>query len=248
MNGLTWLTCFSAVFTFQGAFTQINCSSPLYIGGVPEYDKTKRTAGVIKPFTGIIQQVIAFFRYANISELGHNYICKIQSFPIHQNWYSSITLYMMYTAYSLQATVAGVWFLGGFFYSHALSFCPFPLCALFFSPPQLILNDRTIPITTGTAGGVNVANSAHPCVESPCANGGTCRPKWDGYECDCPLGYDGRHCQKGLLHVELFSSTDELGWWDCAICCTSLSQQAVHTVLRIKYADIFYMLNKIFCA
>ncbi|XP_005722120.1 pikachurin isoform X1 [Pundamilia nyererei] len=100
----------------EGAFTQINCSSPLYIGGVPEYDKTKRTAGVIKPFTGIIQ--------------------------------------------------------------------------------KLILNDRTIPITTATAGGVNVANSAHPCVESPCANGGSCRPKWDEYECDCPLGYDGRHCQK----------------------------------------------------
>ncbi|KAK9522827.1 hypothetical protein VZT92_019269 [Zoarces viviparus] len=100
----------------EGAFTQINCSSPLYIGGVPEYDKTKRTASVIKPFTGIIQ--------------------------------------------------------------------------------KLILNDRTIPIRTGSAGGVNVANSAHPCVESPCANRGSCRPKWDSYECDCPLGYDGRHCQK----------------------------------------------------
>ncbi|XP_034547111.1 pikachurin isoform X3 [Notolabrus celidotus] len=100
----------------EGAFTQIKCSSPLYVGGVPEYDKTKKTAGVKKPFTGIIQ--------------------------------------------------------------------------------KLILNDRTIPITSGSAGGVNVANSAHPCVESPCANGGTCRPKWDTYECDCPLGYDGRHCQK----------------------------------------------------
>lgn len=100
----------------EGAFTQINCSSPLYVGGVPDYEKTKTMAGVKKPFTGIIQ--------------------------------------------------------------------------------KLVLNDRTIPITTGSAGGVNVANSAHPCVESPCANGGTCRPKWDSYECDCPLGYDGRHCQK----------------------------------------------------
>ncbi|XP_037536294.1 pikachurin [Nematolebias whitei] len=100
----------------EGAFTQINCSSALYVGGVPEYENTKRTAGVIKPFTGVIQ--------------------------------------------------------------------------------KLILNDRTIPITTSSARGVNVQNSAHPCVESPCANGGTCRPKWDGYECDCPLGYDGRHCQK----------------------------------------------------
>ncbi|XP_008416718.1 pikachurin isoform X2 [Poecilia reticulata] len=100
----------------EGAFTQINCSSPLYLGGVPDYEKTKRTAGVMKPFTGIIQ--------------------------------------------------------------------------------KLILNDRTMPITAGSAGGVNIANSAHPCVENPCANGGTCRPKWDDYECDCPLGYDGRHCQK----------------------------------------------------
>ncbi|XP_053727776.1 pikachurin isoform X1 [Synchiropus splendidus] len=100
----------------EGAFTQINCSSPLYIGGVPRYDKTKTTAGVVKPFTGIVQ--------------------------------------------------------------------------------KLILNDRTLPITSGSAGGVNIANSPHPCVESPCANGGTCRPKWDGYECDCPLGYDGRNCQK----------------------------------------------------
>uniref|UniRef100_A0A671VDB7 EGF like, fibronectin type III and laminin G domains n=1 Tax=Sparus aurata TaxID=8175 RepID=A0A671VDB7_SPAAU len=105
----------------EGAFTQINCSSPLYIGGVPEYDKTKKTAGVIKPFTGIVQ--------------------------------------------------------------------------------KLILNDLTMPITAGSATGVNVANSAHPCVESPCANGGTCRPKWDSYECDCPLGYDGRHCQKAVTEA-----------------------------------------------
>lgn len=49
---------FTFIFTLQGAFTQINCSSPLYVGGVPEYDKTKKTAGVIKPFTGIVQKVL----------------------------------------------------------------------------------------------------------------------------------------------------------------------------------------------
>lgn len=49
----------SVLLTLQGAFTQISCSSPLYIGGVPEYDKTKRTAGVIKPFTGTIQKVFS---------------------------------------------------------------------------------------------------------------------------------------------------------------------------------------------
>ncbi|XP_042176219.1 pikachurin isoform X1 [Oncorhynchus tshawytscha] len=100
----------------EGAFTQIKCSSPLYIGGVPQYDKTKSAAAVLRPFSGTIQ--------------------------------------------------------------------------------KLVLNDRSIPLTKDFALGVNVENAAHPCVQSPCANGGTCRPKWDGYECDCPLGYDGRHCQK----------------------------------------------------
>ncbi|KAM6958773.1 pikachurin [Aplochiton taeniatus] len=100
----------------EGAFTQIKCSSPLYIGGVPNYDRTKGSAGVLRPFSGTIQ--------------------------------------------------------------------------------KLVLNDRIISLTTGSAGGVNVANAAHPCADGPCANGGTCRPKWDGYECDCPLGYDGKHCQK----------------------------------------------------
>ncbi|KAF7652997.1 hypothetical protein LDENG_00088920, partial [Lucifuga dentata] len=40
----------------EGAFTQIKCSSPLYIGGVPAYEKTKSTAHVLKPFTGTIQK------------------------------------------------------------------------------------------------------------------------------------------------------------------------------------------------
>lgn len=41
----------------QGAFTQIKCSSSLYIGGVPAYDQTKPSAGVKRPFTGTIQKV-----------------------------------------------------------------------------------------------------------------------------------------------------------------------------------------------
>ncbi|KAI5088518.1 pikachurin isoform X1, partial [Silurus meridionalis] len=100
----------------EGAFTQIKCSSPLYIGGVPDYDSTKSSAGVIRPFTGDIQ--------------------------------------------------------------------------------KLTLNDREVSMVTGHVVGVNVDNTPHPCVTNPCANGGTCRPKRDEYECDCILGYDGTHCQK----------------------------------------------------
>uniref|UniRef100_A0A673K8L4 Pikachurin-like n=1 Tax=Sinocyclocheilus rhinocerous TaxID=307959 RepID=A0A673K8L4_9TELE len=98
----------------EGAFTQIKCSSPLFIGGVPNYDITKTSAGVLRPFTGAVQKIT--------------------------------------------------------------------------------LNDRTIELNPGQAFGVNVLNADHPCVENPCANGGTCRPKWDRYDCDCALGYDGKHC------------------------------------------------------
>ncbi|GAA6098966.1 pikachurin [Tachysurus ichikawai] len=100
----------------EGAFTQIKCSSPLYIGGVPDYDSTKIGAGVIRPFSGDIQRIT--------------------------------------------------------------------------------LNDREVAVVTGNVVGVNVMNTPHPCVENPCANGGTCRAKRDEYECDCTLGYDGTHCQK----------------------------------------------------
>ncbi|KAL0979826.1 hypothetical protein UPYG_G00190290 [Umbra pygmaea] len=44
--------------TAEGAFTQIKCSSPLYIGGVPEYDNTKGAAAVLRPFSGTIQKLV----------------------------------------------------------------------------------------------------------------------------------------------------------------------------------------------
>ncbi|XP_035381867.1 pikachurin [Electrophorus electricus] len=100
----------------EGAFTQIRCSSPLYIGGVPDYDITKSNAGVLRAFSGAIQKIT--------------------------------------------------------------------------------LNDHAVAMTTGQALGVNVENALHPCVENPCVNGGTCHPQRASYDCDCVLGYDGKHCQK----------------------------------------------------
>uniref|UniRef100_A0A8C2B8D6 EGF like, fibronectin type III and laminin G domains n=1 Tax=Cyprinus carpio TaxID=7962 RepID=A0A8C2B8D6_CYPCA len=114
----------------EGAFTQIKCSSPLYIGGVPNYDITKMSAGALRPFSGTVQKIT--------------------------------------------------------------------------------LNDRTIELNPGQAFGVNVLNADHPCVENPCANGGTCRPKWDGYDCDCTLGYDGKHCQKECGNYCLNTVTESI--------------------------------------
>ncbi|KAL4660850.1 pikachurin-like isoform X1 [Arapaima gigas] len=102
----------------EGPFTQIQCSTPLYVGGVPDYSTIKNSAGVLSPFSGSIQKVL--------------------------------------------------------------------------------LNDRVIPLTEGHVTGINVENAAHPCTDTPCANGGTCWPQRDVYKCDCPLGFEGSHCQKAV--------------------------------------------------
>uniref|UniRef100_A0A3B3T6L7 EGF like, fibronectin type III and laminin G domains n=1 Tax=Paramormyrops kingsleyae TaxID=1676925 RepID=A0A3B3T6L7_9TELE len=41
----------------EGPFTQIHCTTPLYVGGVPDYGATKRSAGILRPFSGSIQKV-----------------------------------------------------------------------------------------------------------------------------------------------------------------------------------------------
>ncbi|GAB1299227.1 Pikachurin [Apodemus speciosus] len=66
---------------------------------------------------------------------------------------------------------------------------------------KIVLNDRTIHVKHDFTSGVNVENAAHPCVGAPCAHGGSCRPRKEGYECDCPLGFEGLNCQKAITEA-----------------------------------------------
>ncbi|XP_038177503.1 pikachurin isoform X2 [Arvicola amphibius] len=105
----------------EGGFTQINCNTDIFIGGVPNYDDVKKNSGILRPFSGSIQKII--------------------------------------------------------------------------------LNDRPIHVKHDFTSGVNVENAAHPCVGNPCAHGGSCRPRKEGYECDCPLGFEGVNCQKAITEA-----------------------------------------------
>ncbi|XP_045643249.1 pikachurin isoform X1 [Ursus americanus] len=66
---------------------------------------------------------------------------------------------------------------------------------------KIILNDRAIHLKHDFTRGVNVENAAHPCVAGPCQHGGSCRPRKESYECDCPLGFEGLHCQKAITEA-----------------------------------------------
>ncbi|KAG9263059.1 pikachurin isoform X1 [Astyanax mexicanus] len=140
----------------EGAFTQIRCSSPLYIGGVPNYNLVKNSASVLLPFTGSIQKVT--------------------------------------------------------------------------------VNDRVVRLTAASVKGVNVGNAVHPCADSLCANAGVCRPKHDDYECDCPLGYRGKHCQSadsGAVEIPQFTGRSYL-MYDSKDILKRISGPRTHVQLRFR--------------
>ena len=37
------------------------------------------------------------------------------------------------------------------------------------------------------------------CSDHPCANGGRCVDEWTNYRCQCPVGFTGQSCMKGML-------------------------------------------------
>ena len=36
------------------------------------------------------------------------------------------------------------------------------------------------------------------CASDPCLNGATCSDLLNGYQCLCPIGYEGTNCETGI--------------------------------------------------
>jgi len=53
------------------------------------------------------------------------------------------------------------------------------------------------------------------CAVKPCRNNGTCINRGPIYECQCPLGYEGDHCEHNVDECEMMTPCDAVGTGRC---------------------------------
>ncbi|KAE8623202.1 hypothetical protein XENTR_v10005537 [Xenopus tropicalis] len=80
---------------------------------------------------------------------------------------------------------------------------------------DLVINNKAIDLedyiaNNGTTPGCLAKKNQ--CDGNSCQNGGTCVNRWDGYSCECSLGYGGKNCEQEMLFPLRFLGNGILSW------------------------------------
>ncbi|KAM4795846.1 cadherin EGF LAG seven-pass G-type receptor 2 [Rhinophrynus dorsalis] len=81
---------------------------------------------------------------------------------------------------------------------------------------DLVIDNKAVDLeeyiaNNGTAPGCPAKRNQ--CEEERCQHGGTCVNRWDGYSCECALGYGGKDCEQEML-LPLRFLGDGVIWWE----------------------------------
>ncbi|XP_077340579.1 cadherin EGF LAG seven-pass G-type receptor 2 [Lithobates pipiens] len=68
---------------------------------------------------------------------------------------------------------------------------------------EYIANNGTVP---------GCPTKRNHCEGERCQHGGTCVNRWNGYSCECPLGYGGKNCEKDMQSTFRFLGDGEILW------------------------------------
>ena len=157
----------------QVPHTVLNLKEPLFVGGAPDFSKLARAAAVSSGFDGAIQLV----RRVGVGPWG---------------------------AQGRGDGNALVQFQGRAHPRRGL--CPLGQRTqaeqkLSRPTPQVSLNGRQLLTREHVVRAMDVSSFAdHPCTQAegqPCLHGASCLPREASYECLCPAGFSGLHCEKG---------------------------------------------------
>ena len=160
----------------QVPHTVLNLKEPLFVGGAPDFSKLARAAAVSSGFDGAIQLVCT----AGVGPRGA------------QGRRGAGGSEALVQSQGRAHPRGGLCPLGRRTQAGQKLSCP---------TSQVSLNGRQLLTRENVVRAVDVSSFAdHPCTQAegqPCLHGASCLPREASYECLCPAGFSGLHCEKG---------------------------------------------------